>query len=287
MARLKLKNASSRKRRLRVTQFADWVLGTTREEMQMHVVTQWDTAEKILLARNHYRPDFSGRVAFASASPRPVRGAATAPRFWAATVRRNIRRWTKSISMNAPAPVSIAARPFKCMVDLDPGETTEVIFLLGEADDVEEARHLVRRFRDHEEVERALRQTQKWWDDFLGTLQVETPIIGVNFLLNRWLPYQTLSCRVWGRSAWYQSGGAFGFRDQLQDVMALMHSRPANRARTNFARRRASIRRRRRATLVASAVGCRRAHALHRRFVVAALRRRALHRSNRRYFDFG
>lgn len=227
IARLKLKNSSSRNRRLRVTQFADWVLGTTREEMQMHVVTQWDTAEKILLARNHYRPDFSGRVAFASASP--------LPRSWSSDRTAFLGRNGSPMRPAALDKEHLDERTgagFDCcsavqvMVDLSPGETTEVVFLLGEANDIEEARHLVRRFRNLEEVERTLRSTQKWWDDFLGTLQVDVPIMGVNFLINRWLPYQALSCRIWGRSAWYQSGGAFGFRDQLQDVMALVHSRP-------------------------------------------------------------
>ncbi len=227
VARLKLKNASSRKRRLRVTQFTDWVLGTTREEMQAHIVTQWDSAEKILLARNHYRPDFSNRIAFASASPQP--------RSWSSDRTAFLGRNgspSRPLAMDKEHLDERTGAGFDCcaaiqvMVDLAPGETTEVIFLLGEAGDLEEARHLVRRFRNGEEVERTLRQTQKWWDDFLGTLEVDVPIAGVNFLLNRWLPYQALSCRVWGRSAWYQSGGAFGFRDQLQDVMAFMHSRP-------------------------------------------------------------
>ncbi|HEY0073147.1 MAG TPA: glucoamylase family protein, partial [Abditibacteriaceae bacterium] len=227
IARLKLKNASSRKRRLRVTHYSDWVLGTTREEMQPNIVTQWDSAEKILLARNYYRPDFSHHVAFASASPMP--------RSWSSDRTSFLGRNgspQKPLAMEKQHLDERTGAGFDCgaaiqvLVDLDIDEETEVIFLLGEANDIEAARFLVRRFRDGQEVERALRQTQSWWDDFLGSLQVDVPILGVNFLLNRWLPYQALSCRVWGRSALYQSGGAFGFRDQLQDVMAFMHSRP-------------------------------------------------------------
>ena len=112
-------------------------------------------------------------------------------------------------------------------LEIEPGQSAEVTFLLGQAENVAEARDVVRRFRDPQQVEAALQATRDWWERFLGTVQVETPDLAVNFLLNRWLPYQTLSCRIWGRSAFYQSGGAFGFRDQLQDAMAMVYADPA------------------------------------------------------------
>jgi hypothetical protein len=99
-------------------------------------------------------------------------------------------------------------------------------FLLGQADNEEKARGLVTHFRDPANVEAAFQETRQWWNRLLSTIEVETPELSTNFLLNRWLLYQTLSCRVWGRSALYQSSGAYGFRDQLQDVMALVHSVP-------------------------------------------------------------
>src|SRR5256885_4672674 len=99
-------------------------------------------------------------------------------------------------------------------------------FLLGQADDEEKARGLVSRIRDPANVEAAFQETRHWWDRLLSTIEVETPELSTNFLLSRWLLYQTLSCRVWGRSALYQSSGAYGFRDQLQDVMALVHAAP-------------------------------------------------------------
>jgi cyclic beta-1,2-glucan synthetase len=111
-------------------------------------------------------------------------------------------------------------------VEIEPGDTAEMTFLLGQADDEEQARALVTRFRDPANVEAAFQETRRWWDRLLGTIEVETPELSTNFLLNRWLLYQTLSCRIWGRSAFYQSGGAYGFRDQLQDVMALVHGAP-------------------------------------------------------------
>lgn len=111
-------------------------------------------------------------------------------------------------------------------VAIDPGDQMEIIFLLGQAESVGAARAIVKRYSTPEQVETALAATRKWWDSRLGVIQVCTPLLSVNLLLNRWLLYQTLSCRFWGRTALYQSSGAFGFRDQLQDSMALLYSAP-------------------------------------------------------------
>src|SRR5207247_10905719 len=112
------------------------------------------------------------------------------------------------------------------VVEIDPREAAEMTFLLGQADDEEKARALVNRCRDPVNVEAAFQETRHWWDRLLSTIEVETPEHSTNFLLNRCLLYQTLSCRIWGLSALYQSSGAYGFRDQLQDVMALVHAAP-------------------------------------------------------------
>jgi cyclic beta-1,2-glucan synthetase len=110
-------------------------------------------------------------------------------------------------------------------VELEPGESSEVVFLLGQGKDVAEARALVARYR-RQDVDAILGEVREHWDGVLGTVQVETPDPAMNVLLNRWLLYQTLSCRIWARSAFHQSGGAYGFRDQLQDVLALAVTRP-------------------------------------------------------------
>ena len=111
-------------------------------------------------------------------------------------------------------------------VELDPSETRTVVGALGDALDADEARALVLRYRDPAAVDEALHQVRGFWDRLLGTLVVSTPDRPLDLMLNRWLPYQALSCRIWGRSAFYQSSGAFGFRDQLQDVLALMLAAP-------------------------------------------------------------
>ena len=110
-------------------------------------------------------------------------------------------------------------------VTLEPGQERTLIGLLGDAASLDEARTLITRYRDVATVNEALQKSQQFWDHLLTTLVVRTPDAALNVMLNRWLPYQALSCRIWGRSAFYQSSGAFGFRDQLQDVLALLLSR--------------------------------------------------------------
>jgi len=225
--RLRLRNRSSRRRRLSVFAYVDWVLGTSREETQMHVVTNWDAESKTLLARNVYHSDFGGRIAFASASPAPMSYTADRTEFLGrnGTYTQPIALTHQSLSGNAGAGLDPCAA-LQVVVEIEPGQETEVTFLLGEVLDVAEARRLVQRFRDPVQVEQALRETRGAWDRLLETIHVETPDLAVNFLLNRWLLYQTLSCRVWARSAFYQSGGAIGFRDQLQDCLALVYAKP-------------------------------------------------------------
>ncbi len=226
--RLRLRNSSSRRRSLSVTFYAEWVLGGGREESQMHVVSSWDAESQALLARNAYHPDYGSRVAFASASLAVASYTADRTEFLgrtgSATRPAALRR--QSLARRVGAGLDPCAA-LQVRLELEPNQEAEVTFLLGQTADAARARNLVRRYRDPEEVERALRTTQAWWDALLATIQVETPDLATNLLLNRWLLYQTLSCRVWARSAFYQSGGAFGFRDQLQDVMALVYAAPS------------------------------------------------------------
>jgi len=228
VSRLKIRNRSGRRRRLTLTFYAELVLGTTREENQMFVVSNWDTESNTLLARNAYHPDFASRVAFASATP--VAAAHTADR--AAFLGRNGNPANPAALGRKTLGEKTGAGLDPCFVlqvsvDLAPNEEKSVSFLLGEAGSVEEARSIVAMLRENTSVERALLDTKNFWDATLGTLQVETPDQAVNFLLNRWLPYQTLACRIWARSALYQSGGAWGFRDQLQDSLAMATLRPS------------------------------------------------------------
>ena len=110
--------------------------------------------------------------------------------------------------------------------EIGEGQEKEILFTLGSGKTLDEARELLRRFGGLDSARRELETVWEYWKRTLGVVYAETPDLSTNFLVNGWLQYQVMSCRLWGRSGYYQSGGAFGFRDQLQDVMALIHSKP-------------------------------------------------------------
>ncbi len=227
LQRLRLRNLSSQRRRLTITSYAALVLGPDAEETRMHVATNWDLESQSLFARNPYEMEFGGRVTFAASSPPPDSFSGDRASFIGRnrSMRDPAAMEHEKLSGETGAGLDPCAA-LQLTIEIEPGEAKEVIFFLGQAADKNEARSLVMRFRDLGNVEAALQGTVRWWNDLLDTVQVETPEHSANLLLNRWLLYQTLSCRVWGRSALYQSSGAFGFRDQLQDVMALLQAAP-------------------------------------------------------------
>ncbi len=222
-----MRNNSSRQRKLTITSYATLVLGSDPEETGMHVVTKWDVQSQSLVARNSYNPEFCECITFATSTPAPT--SFTGDRAVFIGRNRSLRDPAamehERLTGDAGAGLDPCAA-VQVVVQIDPGQTAEITFLLGQADDEEQARALVDRFRDPANVEAAFQETRHWWDRLLSTVEVETPELSTDFLLNRWLLYQTLSCRIWGRSALYQSSGAYGFRDQLQDVMALVHAAP-------------------------------------------------------------
>ena len=227
LQRLRLRNSSRRRRKLTVTSYATLVLGSDPEETGMHVVTKWDLQSQSLFARICYGPELCERVAFAASTP--ASASVTGDRAAFIGRNRSLRDPAAMEHERLTGDVGAGLDPcaaLQVVVEIDPGQTAEVTFLLGQAEDEEKARALVNRFRDPANVEAAFQETCRWWDRLLSTIEVETPELSTNLLLNRWLLYQTLSCRLWGRTALYQSSGAYGFRDQLQDVMALAHAAP-------------------------------------------------------------
>ena len=227
LQRLSLRNDSARPRRLSVTYYAEWTLGECRESSQMHVVSNWDDEADALVARNFYHPFYADRVAFAAMSL-PAKSY-TADRTMFIGRNRSMRNPAamerSGLSRRTGAGLDPCAA-LQTTLRLAPGERTVITCLLGQTQSLKQARSLILTYSDDVAVEAALERTKSWWDDLLGTIQVHTPELAVDFLINRWLLYQTVSCRLWGRTAFYQSGGAFGFRDQLQDVMALLYARP-------------------------------------------------------------
>ncbi|MGI8783988.1 MAG: GH36-type glycosyl hydrolase domain-containing protein [Acidobacteriota bacterium] len=225
--RLRLRNASSRVRRLSVTAWSDWTLGSDREDTQLHIVTEWDARLRVMFARNAYHADFGHAVAFAALLPAAATFTADRTEFVGrnGSLSRPAALGREGLSGRAGAGLDPCAA-IQTTFELAPGQSADAVFLTGQCDSVEQVRALVERFGPTGRIETALAQTREWWNRLLGAVEVETPHLAVNFMLNRWLLYQTLSCRIWARSAFYQSGGAFGFRDQLQDVMAILHIAP-------------------------------------------------------------
>ncbi len=225
--RLRLRNTGSEPRRIGAIFYAELVLGVLREQLAPFVVTAWDEPSGALLAHNAYSIDFGTRVAFA-ASDEPVAS-------WTCDRTEFIGR---NGSLEQPAALArsgLAGRSgaaldpcaaLQRIVELAPGEQCEVIFLLGQGSGQAEVEQLIARYRRPEEVAAAYTHTVDGWHDRLTRVQVRTPEPAWDVLLNGWLVYQTLACRLWGRSAFYQSGGAYGFRDQLQDVMGLVYAAP-------------------------------------------------------------
>ena len=224
---LKVRNESGRSRKLSATGYAEWVLGDLRAKSAMHVVTQTEPGSGALLARNSYNAEFADRVAFFDADD-PAR-----------TVSGDRLEFIgRNGSLRNPAAMARARLSGKAGASMDPcaaiqvpfeladGQEREIVFRLGAGKNAGDARNLANRFRGSEAARGALESVWQYWNRTLGAVQVETPDPALNVLANGWLLYQALACRVWARSGYYQSGGAFGFRDQLQDAMALVHSEP-------------------------------------------------------------
>ncbi len=227
IARLRVENRSRRKRQLSVTAYAEWVLGVERSASAPHVVTEIDDATGALFARNAWNGEFANRIAFADLGGRQTAWSADRLDFLGRNASldhpASLERGAKLSNKTGAGLDPCAA--LQTTLELEPGRRADILFLLGEEETREKARSLIERYRTIE-VDAALRDVREHWDAALGTVQVETPDPSINILLNRWLLYQVLGCRVWARSAFYQSGGAYGFRDQLQDVLTLTAARP-------------------------------------------------------------
>ena len=227
---LKLHNQTDRRRRVSATAFVEWVLTDQRDEGATHVSTGVDADTGAVFARNPYNADFGDRVAFLACSlggesQRTVTGdrAEFIGRHRSAADPAAMGRAHLSGRVGSGLdPCAAVMAP----IDLGPGEERTIVFALGAGDDEAHARRLCARHAGAAEARRSLQAVWEFWGRTLGTLYVDTPDPAVNVLANGWLEYQTLACRYWGRTGYYQSGGAYGFRDQLQDTAALLWCRP-------------------------------------------------------------
>ncbi len=225
---LKIRNDTGETRRLSATGYVEWVLGDVRQKSVMHIVTEADPATGAIFARNFYNSEFCDRTSFFYVDAMKLTMSGDRTEF----IGRNG-------SLQNPAAMSRSRLSGKLGAGLDPcaaiqvpfelgdGEQHEIIFMLGVAGQRSaDVSNLIQRFRSKLATQETLTKVKNYWQHTLGAVQVETPDIALNMLTNGWLMYQTIACRLWARSGFYQSGGAFGYRDQLQDVMAIMHTRP-------------------------------------------------------------
>ncbi|MGV8991335.1 MAG: GH36-type glycosyl hydrolase domain-containing protein [Thiobacillus sp.] len=224
---VKLRNHSGRSRKLSLTGYWELVLGEWRHANMMHIVTETDLHSGALFARNAYGRECANRVVFAHVSERARsvtgnrtefigrNGSLTSP----AAMRRKRLSGKTGAGFDPCAAIQTA-------IELGDGEEREIVFVFGAARDDNEAHYFIERFGGTAGARQALETVWGYWNHTLGAVHVETPNPALDVMANGWLLYQTLSCRLWGRSGYYQSGGAYGFRDQLQDTMALIHATP-------------------------------------------------------------
>ncbi|HSJ99512.1 MAG TPA: glycosyl transferase, partial [Myxococcota bacterium] len=231
VCRVRIENRSGRPRRLALFALQRLVLGGTPEDSGRTVVTDGEPAEGALVAENALDPGFGAGVAFATVLAPPGVAPGTTTDRAGFVGRGGSLEAPAAVADDAPLDGALGADVDPCFawrlaLALAPGEAVECSFLLGQERDRDAARALLRRWREPGAVARALAEVRAEWDRLCGALRVRTPVAAFDQLVNGWLLHQTLSCRLRGRSAFYQSGGAFGFRDQLQDAAALVWAAP-------------------------------------------------------------
>jgi len=224
---LTLTNTSKRRRVLSITAYTEWLLGVGRANNLPHVLTTIDADSGAIFATNPWNEEWAGRVAFAACTQRPSSWTADRAEFLG---RNGTLEWPRALTPGKLLSGRTGAGFDPCAVlqtriELAPGSSVRVTFLLGQAENAAAARALIAR-QSALDPDVSLRAIRDDWDAMLGGMVVATPERAFDLLVNRWLLYQTLACRLWARAAFYQAGGAFGFRDQLQDILALCTARP-------------------------------------------------------------
>jgi len=222
ISRLKIKNISGRRRRLSITAFVEWVLGPSRAACSPYVVTEIDPKTGALLARNPWRMEFGSRVAFADLAGQQSSWSGDRTEFIG---RNGSLAMPAALANRDPLSKRVGAGLDPCgvlqtLLDIPPNAEIEVTFFLGETASAAEAVALIERYREAD-LDEVFAKMTGFWDRTLDAVEVHTPDRAMDILINRWLLYQTLVCRIWARSGFYQASGAYGYRDQLQDGMAL------------------------------------------------------------------
>jgi cellobiose phosphorylase len=228
LACLTVRNTSNRPRRLTATYYAEWVLGTIRDNAPSQVVCEREAEAGAVLARTAWGGSFAGRLAFLAVGARQHSFTADRAEFLGRHGSPAAPAGMCRIGLSGRVgPALDPCAAIMTEITLGPGQSGEVVFVLGQADAQDQVRRIVRLYTAPGQSSQVLAAVRAMWDRILNTIQVRTPDPAIDLLVNRWLVYQVLACRLWARSAFYQSGGAYGFRDQLQDVMAVVYGAPA------------------------------------------------------------
>ncbi|PJI07746.1 MULTISPECIES: GH36-type glycosyl hydrolase domain-containing protein [Clostridium] len=225
---LKLKNNTEVERKLSATYYSRLVLGVTPEHTKQYISTYLDMNSKVIYARNPYSTSFGNLYAFLK-----IYGgydeSFTGSRKEFIGKENNIHgpAAIKKIRLSNEVGSGIEA----CMaenvkINLNPGEEKEIVIMLGEEKSLIELKNLTDKYSSVQNAENELSKTKEYWRSMLTSIAVKTPDDSMNIMMNGWLMYQLVSCRLWARTAFYQSGGAYGFRDQLQDTMPLSFVKP-------------------------------------------------------------
>jgi cyclic beta-1,2-glucan synthetase len=237
IVRLTVRNLLNRNRRLTATYYAEWLLGALPSQARQHVLCSYDPSARALLARSWWNFDFAGRTAFLSASLPPHGLTSSRQEFLGRegdpALPAGLARW--GLSGRADGGDGDPCAAYQVHFELAPGASVELVFVLGQGESEQQATELARKWTDPAAAQAAFDLLAGHWDALLGAVEVRTPEPGFDIIVNRWLLYQSLSSRILARTGFYQSSGAIGFRDQLQDVLALLHADPA-RARAHILR---------------------------------------------------
>ncbi|KRE47020.1 GH36-type glycosyl hydrolase domain-containing protein [Paenibacillus sp. Soil522] len=235
---LELENRSDDPRSLSVTYYCNWVLGVRKQMNAPYIISEWDAETHTLLARNAYQETFRDAVAFLQMHAEKEEGGAdydsssvTYTTDRSAFIGRSgslafpegMRQ--ESLS-NADGVFADSCGAIRLKLTIPPRSVRTVYILVGADANKEAVQKLIRRYATAESCEAALTDVTNYWNHTLNQIEVKTPNRELDLMLNGWLLYQALSCRMWARTAFYQAGGAYGFRDQLQDSLSLLHTLP-------------------------------------------------------------
>ena len=224
---LRVENYYQHTRRITATQYIEWVLGKTHDSSMPYIIPEYEAATASLMATNPFNTEFGERTAFLIASKQIHGLTADRTEFIGRGGTLASPSGLKRIGLESRlSPGEDPCAVLQVHLDLLPGAVEEIYFVLGQGKNKKHSLKLVKKYHDPANVNIALDQAKQYWNQLFGKLQVHTPNAATDLILNQWMLYQSLSCRIWGRSAFYQSSGAYGFRDQLQDILAFLTITP-------------------------------------------------------------